>query len=114
MSHGATANILIRRFRRELCCTIAMLAMTSPAYAADAAAAATAPADTAQEEIIVTGTQISRAGFVSPTPVTSITQGDIEKVGSINIADALNQIPALKSSVTPSSLGTLSMLPGCN
>jgi outer membrane receptor protein involved in Fe transport len=87
----------------------AMLVTAAPTFAA---AATAAPADDA--EVIITGTQISRAGFVSPTPVTSVTRSDIEKVGSINIADSLNQIPALKSSVTPSSVGNLSKLAGGN
>ncbi|HMI20016.1 MAG TPA: TonB-dependent receptor [Sphingomonas sp.] len=94
----------------------AMLAASVPAFAAapDAPAAGAATPDDANAEIVITGTQISRAGFVSPTPVTSVTVTDIQKVGSINIADALNQIPALKSSVTPSSVGNLSKLAGGN
>jgi outer membrane receptor protein involved in Fe transport len=93
---------------------IAMLAAGAPAFAAPAADTPAAEAPAADTEIIITGTQISRAGFVSPTPVTSVTMSDIQKVGSINIADSLNQIPALKSSVTPSSVGNLSKLAGGN
>ena len=81
----------------------------APAYAqAPAASAADA------EDIIVTGSQISRAGFVSPTPITSVDRADIERVGAINIADAINQLPQLKPSVTPSSVGNLSKLAGGN
>ena len=93
----------------------AMLAASAPAFAAaPAAPAAEAPAADANAEIIITGTQVSRAGFVSPTPITSVTTGDIQRVGAINIADAINQLPQLKPSVTPSSVGNLSKLAGGN
>jgi len=65
-------------------------------------------------EVVVTGSQISRPGFTSPTPITSLNTADIERSGGTNIADALNQLPAIKSSVTPSSVGNLSKLAGGN
>ncbi|MES2495964.1 MAG: TonB-dependent receptor [Pseudomonadota bacterium] len=79
---------------------------TQPAFAADA--------PTTDAEIVVTGSQIKREGFVSPTPVTGVNSADLARVGAPNIADALNQLPALKPSVTPSSVGNLSKLAGGN
>jgi iron complex outermembrane receptor protein len=68
----------------------------------------------ANADIVVTGSQIQRQGFISPTPITGVNSADIARVGAPNIADALNQLPALKPSVTPSSVGNLSKLAGGN
>jgi outer membrane receptor protein involved in Fe transport len=83
--------------------------------------AAAASADTAAkdsqdttEEVVVTGSQVARPGFQSPTPITSVNTADLERVGATNVADALNQLPAIKPSVTPSSVGNLSKLAGGN
>jgi outer membrane receptor protein involved in Fe transport len=86
-----------------------ILAGTAPAFA-QMAAADEAPT----AEIVVTGSQVSRAGFSSPTPITSLTPADLAKVGAPNIADALNQLPALKPSLTPSSATNLSVVAGGN
>lgn len=66
------------------------------------------------EEIIVTGSQIARSGFDTPTPVTVVGIEDFERVGAANIADALNQFPALKPSVTPEATTNLSKLSAGN
>jgi outer membrane receptor protein involved in Fe transport len=66
------------------------------------------------EDIIVTGSQIARTGFDTPTPVTVVSTADFERVGAPNIADALNQLPALKASVTPEATTNLSKLSGGN
>lgn len=65
------------------------------------------------EEVIVTGSQIRR-GFDTPTPVTVIGTQDFARVAAPNIADALNQLPALKPSVTPQATTNLSKLAGGN
>lgn len=44
------------------------------------------------EEVIVTGSQIARSGFDTPTPVTVVGTEDFERVAAPNVADALNQI----------------------
>src|SRR5690606_26510418 len=76
---------------------------------------AQAAAETEQApDIIVTGSQIARTGFDTPTPVTVVSTADFERVGAPNIADALNQLPALKPSVTPEATTNLSKLSGGN
>ncbi len=117
MSNLLKANGLFQRIKRDLHATtiLAPVLLGAPSYRSrrlparrwrrrprrkplpPPAADDTSPT----QEVIITGTQISRAGFVSPTPITSVTASDITKVGSVNIADALNQIPALKSSRHP-------------
>ncbi|KAI1690831.1 tonB-dependent receptor plug domain-containing protein [Ditylenchus destructor] len=66
------------------------------------------------EEVIVTGSQIARSGFDTPTPVTVVGTEDFERVAAPNVADALNQYPALKPSVTPEASPNLSKLSSGN
>jgi outer membrane receptor protein involved in Fe transport len=65
-------------------------------------------------EIIVTGSRIQRSGFTAPTPTTNITSADLERVAAPNIADALNQLPALRATLTPATSTNLSTALGGN
>ena len=47
--------------------------------------------------IVVTGSRIARPTLSSPVPITSITALDLLSTGTINIGDALNHLPALRS-----------------
>ncbi len=47
------------------------------------------------EEVVVTGSRISRNTLVTPTPVTVLDAESIEVSGSVNIGDLLNELPAL-------------------
>ncbi len=67
-----------------------------------------APAQSAAEqdnsEIVVTGTRIIRDGFQAPTPLTVLTQEEIlNQSPSNNIADFVNQMPALAGSTRPAN-----------
>jgi len=56
------------------------------------------------EEVTVTGTRIVRDGFQAPTPLTVLTQADIQNSSpSNNIADFVNQLPSLAGSTRPSN-----------
>lgn len=90
-----------------------LTAIVAPS-AALAQQSASAAAETGYDDIIVTGSQIARSGFDTPTPVTVIGTADFERVAAPNIADALNQLPALKASATPSSSTNLSKIAGAN
>lgn len=57
----------------------------------------------AVEEVVVTGSRISRNGYDTPTPVTVLGQADLEAAASPNIADFVNQLPSVSGSVTPST-----------
>jgi outer membrane receptor protein involved in Fe transport len=89
----------------------------APALAQDAAtpqqSADAAPVD----QIVVTGTRIVRDGFKSPTPLTVMTQEAIQNQSPTNnIADLINQMPALAGSARPSNsrLAISSGLAGIN
>ncbi|WP_022671698.1 TonB-dependent receptor domain-containing protein [Novosphingopyxis baekryungensis] len=47
--------------------------------------------------IVVTGTRIQRPNLDSPNPVTSLSLGEIQSTGEVNLGDALNDLPSLRS-----------------
>ncbi len=60
-----------------------------------------APIGGAHEEIVVTGSRILRAGFESPTPVSSLGVNELQTMAYPNIADAVNRLPVVQGSVSP-------------
>jgi len=79
----------------------AALAQTAPAPAS--APAKTAPS-TDEQTIVVTGTRVIRNGYQSPTPLTVLTKEDIQNSSPTNnLADFVNQAPALAGSTRPSN-----------
>lgn len=84
-----------------LCWSGASVAQTVPEDGASAETSATGASGT---EIIVTGTRVRRDGFEAPTPLTVLTQEEIQNSSpSNNIADFVNQMPALAGSTRPSN-----------
>lgn len=69
--------------------------------------AAQTPADIAddgtekKQEIIVTGTRVRLPGLSSFEPTTSITADYLDDRGLTNVADAVNELPGIRGSVTP-------------
>jgi iron complex outermembrane receptor protein len=63
-------------------------------------AAAEAPATSAAGtgEIIVTGSRVARQGFEAPTPTKVLSAEDLQRRGSTNVGDFLNEIPAFRPS----------------
>jgi len=63
--------------------------------------------DTATEEsatpIVVTGSRISRSGYEMPTPVTAVGTEELQASAPANIADYVNQLPAISGGSTPST-----------
>lgn len=57
----------------------------------------------ATEVIQVTGSRVARTGFDAPTPTTVLGADDFERVAAPNLADVINQLPAARPSLTPSS-----------
>lgn len=55
------------------------------------------------EDIVVTGSRVIRNGYQAPTPVSVLSGEAIEAIAPTNIADAVNRLPALQSSITPRS-----------
>lgn len=78
-----------------------------PAKAADAVEpGAPAQGDSAAPDapIVVTGSRIA-SGFNAPTPVQILGVAALQQRGATNIGDALNEMPAFRSTQTPASTG---------
>ena len=74
------------------------------AAAAAQAADPLATGEENREDIVVTGTRVVRDGFQAPTPLQVLTEEDIENSSPTNnIADFVNQLPALAASIRPSN-----------
>ena len=83
---------------------VAMLA--TPAFAQDGAGAedvAETAADNEETAIIVTGSRIARPNLDAVSPVTSVTVGELVDSGDISLGDALNELPALRSTFNQSN-----------
>lgn len=92
-------------------------AAQTPAGATGEVRETPATVDDGGPDVVVTGTRIVRDGFQSPTPLTVLTQEDIRNTSPTNnIADFVNQIPAVAGSTRPanSRLAISSGLAGIN
>lgn len=85
------------------------LALPGAAFAqADDPQPATQPSGagtpTESETLVVTGTRVARDGYRAPTPLTVLNQDEIQNTSPTNnIADFVNQQPALAGSTRPSN-----------
>lgn len=57
----------------------------------------------AVSEVVVTGSRVVRDGYEAPTPVSVVTTEELKSFATINVADALNTLPALAGSFTPAA-----------
>lgn len=64
----------------------------------------TAQGQTQNTPIVVTGSRIA-SGFNAPTPVQVVGAERLQQRGASNIGEALNEIPAFRSTETPASSG---------
>lgn len=67
-----------------------LLGGSGTAWAQDDAAV---PAAKSSDDIIVTGSRVSRSTFDTPNPVTVLNSEDIEKLGLVNVAEVVAQLP---------------------
>ncbi|SFS10370.1 TonB-dependent receptor [Sphingomonas jatrophae] len=76
-------------------------AQTVPGEVAPIAAAE--PAAAAAPDVVVTGSRIVRNGYDAPTPVSVVTEAEIQQAAPVTIADYVNQLPSLAGSQSPRS-----------
>jgi iron complex outermembrane recepter protein len=75
------------------------------AFAADAAAT-DAPADNSLlQEVVVTGSRLSRPGMTSPTPITALSSDELALQNPQSLTQGLAQLPALANSTIAGSMG---------
>ena len=83
------------------------LAWTAPVYAQTARSAP----DANVSEVVVTGTRIARDGYAAPSPVTVANVQQLQALTPSNIPDALNKLPSLLGSTSPTSATAAGHLP---
>ena len=76
----------------------AQRAQGTAAAQAPATAANTAPAEAQADEVVVTGSRITRPEFAAPNPITSFNAAAIQESGNTNVTDFLLRVPALTGS----------------
>lgn len=84
---------------------VSVCALAQPVFAQDAPAPTAAAQEPEREgEVLITGSRVLRDGFKAPTPLTVLTLEDIQNTSSSNnIADFVNQMPALAGSTMPAN-----------
>ena len=83
------------------------LSLLAIAVAASLPAVAQQPAapQAGQEEIIVTGSRVSRSGFDSSQPLTTIDSQQIENLGLVNVGDVVRTLPQNTPFFTETNVG---------
>lgn len=91
----------IRNLKDLLLVTTAITAGAFTAQAAEQPQSTAAQQAAAElEEVIVTGSRLRVSGFETPTPVTTLSAEALESRAATTIADVVNQLPAMRQSVT--------------
>lgn len=85
--------------------TVAAVALGAEPSFGQQSGAASNPDSTMLETVTITGTRVVRDGYQAPTPTTVFGAADIEAKAPANIADAVNSLPSLAGSATPSTSG---------
>ncbi len=67
-----------------------------------------------QEEITVTGSRIRRPNIESNQPITSVGIQELTETGDVSIGDALNDLPALRSTFSQANSGRFIGTAGLN
>ena len=86
---------LLKENTKWVCVLGGFFALTSGNVHAQAAGAA-GPI----EEVVVTGSRLSRTGFDSPTPMTALGAEDFEAQAPENVAELVNNLPSVVGSTT--------------
>ncbi|MEA1016001.1 TonB-dependent receptor domain-containing protein [Sphingosinicella sp. LY1275] len=80
------------------------MAGAASAQATDATAQTSATTTEENRDILITGTRIVRDGYQAPTPLTVMSEADIEAGSPTNnIADFVNTLPSLAGSTRPAN-----------
>jgi iron complex outermembrane receptor protein len=61
------------------------------------------------DEIVVTGSRIARSDFSSTSPIVTVGQEAIAQSGTVNIEQALNQLPQFVQGQTSSTVGAVAL-----
>lgn len=79
------------------------ITMPLSANAQDASASSEA---TNLQTVIVSGSRLARPDLMSPTPIVPVTPRDLKLQVSVNVADAMNDLPYVRNTVSPQMSGS--------
>jgi iron complex outermembrane recepter protein len=68
--------------------------------------------DAAVDEVTVTGSRIRSSGFSTPTPVTTLTSGELELMAPGNLIESVTQLPIFFNNTTQDAPGNFFSTPG--
>lgn len=74
----------------------------------------TVPEATQLDAVKVSATRVTREGFEAPTPTTVVDREALDIAGNTNVADTINELPAARPSMTPTSTTNNSSYTGGN
>jgi outer membrane receptor protein involved in Fe transport len=57
------------------------------------------------EEIMVTGSRITRSGFNTPTPVTAVSANELANMNPGQLLDSISELPQFAANVEPQTSG---------
>lgn len=108
MTTTAVSARAVRHVRIALLTTSSLIALATPVFAqstidptASQQAAPVVDEASQVEEIVVTGSRVGRSGFTTPTPVTVLSNEQLEKSAPSTVAEALRSLPALSATTGP-------------
>lgn len=93
---GLLAGISIVAFTTPAMAQITAAAGASPPPLTVAQAAPAGGDQPASQEIVITGSRIARSPFETPTPVTAISQKQLEAKAAPTVVDLLRDLPSLR------------------
>jgi len=82
-----------------------LLAAASSTAAMAQAANNSADGNASTEQVVVSASRISIAGYTAPTPVTVVSSADLERDAQPTLADSLRNLPAVGRSSAPNIAG---------
>ncbi|MGE3335692.1 MAG: TonB-dependent receptor plug domain-containing protein [Rhodospirillaceae bacterium] len=112
LSYGSNTK---RRVLTSVSAAALVAAVSSAAFAQEQLAQAQPAAAASLDEIVVTGSRVVRDGYEAPTPVSVLGVSELNTMATANIADSINRLPALASSLsTRGGSSTADMTGGIN
>ncbi|HEY5565914.1 MAG TPA: TonB-dependent receptor [Gammaproteobacteria bacterium] len=91
--------------RNQASCRVVLRSSALLAIVASGPQLAIAQDTAPSEEIIVTGSRVSRTGFDSPQPLTTIDSEQIENLGLVNVGDVVRTMPQNTPFFTETNVG---------
>jgi len=97
-----------RALALAVCCSTGILAGMvggAVAVAQDAGTSGAQAKSDTLDEVVVTGSRVSRSTFTTPNPVTVVGQQDIQNLGLVNVGDVLAEIPQNSNFFSSANVG---------